>query len=140
MKKLITLNFLPQNYDLALLVLRVWVGFGLFLQHGVEKVANFSAMAAHFPDPIHIGPTWSLVLALISDAICSILVILGFATRIAALYIAIVLGTAFALVHHFALSGPHNGELPYIYAGAFLAIFLAGPGRFSMDGRSVKSR
>jgi putative oxidoreductase len=139
MKKLITLGFLPQSYDLALLVLRVWVGLSLFLRHGVEKIANFSDMASHFPDPIHIGPHWTLVIALFSDAVCSILVILGFATRLAALYIVLIVGSAFALVHHFALSGPHSGELPYVYVGVALAIFLAGPGRFSLDGRNVKS-
>lgn len=140
MGKLIRLEFLPQSYDLGLLVLRVWVGFSLFLRHGVEKVANFSAMASHFPDPVHIGPHWSLVMALFSDAVCSILLIIGFATRLAALYIVIILGTAFSLVHHFALSGPHSGELPYVYMGVCLAIFLAGPGRFSMDGRRGKVR
>lgn len=79
-------------------------------------------------------------MALFSDAICSILLMLGFATRWAALYIVIILGTAFSMVHHFALSGPRSGELPYLYMGVALAIFLAGPGRFSVDGRSGKVR
>ena len=135
MNRLIRLDFLPQNYDMALLVLRVWIGFSLFVQHGVSKIANFSAMGEHFPNPVGIGPHWSLVLALISDAVCSVLLILGFAARWAALYIVVVLGAAFALVHHFALSGPQSGELAYVYAGVALTIFLAGPGRYSMDRR-----
>lgn len=140
MKKLITLSFLPQSYDCALLLLRVWVGLSLFLRHGVEKVAHFSSMARHFPDPAHIGSHASLVMALLSDAVCSILVVLGFATRLAALYIVVIVGTAFAFVHHFAMSGPHSGELPFVYIGVYLAIFLAGPGRFSVDGGKTKSR
>ena len=92
-------------------------------------------MAGHFPNPLGIGPVPSLVLALISDAICSILLILGFAARWAGLYIAIVLGTAFVTVHGARLQGPHNGEMPYLYAAVALTILLAGPGRFSIDGR-----
>jgi putative oxidoreductase len=93
-------------------------------------------MAQHFPDPLHIGPHWSLVLGALSDGICSLLLVIGFATRWAALYCTIVLGTAFVAVHHLALSGPRSGELPYLYVGAALTIFFAGPGRFSIDGSS----
>lgn len=134
MKRLITLDFLPHSYDLALLLLRVWVGLCLFLRHGVEKIAHFSAMSAHFPDPVHIGPRWSLLLALLSDAICSLLIVFGLATRWAALYVSVIVGTAFVAVHHLAFSGPRGGELPFLYVGVALTIFFAGPGRFSMDG------
>lgn len=143
MKRLITLDFLPQSYDCALLLLRVWVGLCLFLRHGVEKIAHFSTMASHFPDPVHIGSHWSLVMALLSDAVCSLLIVLGLATRWAALYVAIIIGTAFVAVHHLAFSGPHGGELPFLYVGVALTIFFAGPGRFSIDGggpRKPKSR
>jgi putative oxidoreductase len=101
----------PRSVDLALLVLRVWIGFSLFLRHGWEKIATFSQMAAHFPDPLGIGSTPSLVFALLSDAICSILVILRVAT----------------------LLGQRSGETPYLCAGACLALFLAGAGRYSID-------
>ena len=134
MKKLIALSFLPRSYDFALLLLRVWFGYMLFYKHGIEKIFTFHQMSQHFPDPLHIGATWNLVLAMISDGICSLLLIPGFATRWAALYIACIVGTAFVMVHHMALSGQHNGELPYLYAGAALTIFFAGPGRFSIDG------
>ena len=138
MNKLVTLSFLPRNIDLGLLLLRVWAGLSLFLGHGVEKITNFSAMTGHFPNPVGIGPVPSLVLALISDAVCSILLILGLAARWAGLYIAVVLGTAFILVHHAALKGPHNGELPYLYVGIGLTVLIAGPGRFSIDGKTKK--
>jgi uncharacterized membrane protein YphA (DoxX/SURF4 family) len=42
--------------DWGLLILRVWFGGNLFIKHGWEKLANFSQLAQHFPDPIHIGP------------------------------------------------------------------------------------
>ena len=133
MNRFLQLAFLPSSYDFALLVLRVWLGLDLFLRHGVEKITHFSQMSAHFPDPVHIGPRLSLVYALLSDGICSLLVVLGLGTRFAALIIVINLSVAFTLVHHFATSGPRSGELPLVFLGGFLAVLIAGPGRYSVD-------
>ena len=133
MNRFLQLAFLPSSYDFALLVLRVWLGLDLFFRHGVEKITHFSQMSAHFPDPVHIGPRLSLAYALLSDGICSLLVVLGLATRFAALIIVINLSVAFTLVHHFATSGPRSGELPLVFLGGFLAVLIAGPGRYSVD-------
>src|SRR5579884_4265989 len=135
MRKLLQLSFLPRSADFGLLVLRLWLGSSLFLKHGLEKITGFSQMAAHFPDPVHIGPVPSLAFALLSDAICSILAMIGVATRLAALIITVNTGVAFTLVHHMRFSGPGGGELPWVYMGGYLAIVLAGPGRYSVDGK-----
>jgi putative oxidoreductase len=121
--------------DGALLVLRASLGSSLFLRHGLEKLTGYAQMAAHFPDPLHIGARASLAFALLSDAICSVLVVLGLATRFAALIICINLGVAFGLVHHFSLHAPNSGELAYVYLAGFLAILVAGGGRYSLDSR-----
>ena len=114
------------------MLLRIILGTSLFLKHGLEKVTHFSQMSGHFPDPIHIGSHWSLVYALISDAICSLLVVLGLGTRFAAFIIAVNLSVVFCLVHHYAfLTG--QGELIAIYFGGFLALVFTGAGRFSFD-------
>ena len=42
--------------------------------------------------------------------------------------------TAFVIVHGSALKGPQSGELAFLYLGVFIALLLAGPGRFSIDG------
>src|ERR1700756_1445506 len=133
MNRFLQLAFLPSSYAFALLVLRVWLGLDLFFRHGVEKITRFSQMSAHFPDPVHIGPRLSLAYALLSDGICSLLVVLGLATRVAALIIVINLTVAFTLVHHFATSGPRSGELPLVFLGGFLAVLIAGPCRYSVD-------
>jgi putative oxidoreductase len=130
------LRFVPHNTDVGLLTLRLLVGMSLFLKHGWEKPTTFAMMAAHFPDPIHIGAVPSLVFALVSDAICSVLVMLGLATRWAALIVVINVGAAWSLVHHFIFfarpQGDH-GELCFLYISAFLALFFAGAGRYSLD-------
>jgi putative oxidoreductase len=134
MKKIINLSFIPVNTDVALLVLRVWLGFGVFLKHGIEKITGFSKMAEHFPDPIGIGSTASLSFALVSDAICSILVIIGLATRLSASFIIINLLAAFGLLFKFSLEKPHS-ELAYVYLGGFIVILLAGAGKYSVDSK-----
>ena len=130
------LKFVPHSTDVGLLTLRLLVGLSLFLKHGWEKPTTFAMMAAHFPDPIHIGAVPSLVFALVSDAICSVLVMLGLATRWAALIVVINVGVAWSLVHHFIFfarpQGDH-GELCFLYISVFLALFLAGAGRYSLD-------
>ena len=132
MKKLINLNFIPVNTDVALLVLRVWLGIGLFVKHGIEKFANFDQMQQHFPDPVGIGPTAGLVFALIADGICSILIIFGLFTRLAALFAAINVFVAFTFLFKFSLSKP-PGEMAYVYLGGLIVILRAGPGKYSID-------
>lgn len=123
----------PTGIDVTLLILRVWAGLLLFVQHGLVKITHFSQMSGHFPNPIHIGPLPSLLFATLSDGICSLLVAFGIATRYAALIVVINLTTAFLLVHHMALSGPHSGEIPLLFVGVFLALVITGAGRFSVD-------
>lgn len=142
LKKLLSCGFVPQNADLGLLALRIWAGASLFLKHGFEKPTNFSQMAAHFPDPLNIGPVPSLMFALVSDAVCSILVMLGVATRWAAAVIFVNIFVAWSLVHHFQFfgRGADHGESIVLYLGVFLALAIAGPGRYSVDYRFLSGR
>jgi putative oxidoreductase len=135
------LGWIPHSVDFTLLVLRVWMGMSLFLKHGLGKLLGYSQMVASFPDPLHIGTHASLAISLLSDGICSILVILGLATRWSALLIFVNVFAAWATVVHFQFFGraATAGELVFLYLGGFLSIFLAGPGRFSLDSL-IRSR
>jgi putative oxidoreductase len=135
MKKFLSLGFLPASSALALLVLRVWLGLTMVIMHGWPKLSGFSGMAAGFFDPLGIGPRLSLGLSTFAELLCAALVVIGFATRLAALVLVINLGVAFALVHKFALSGPMSGEVAFVYLAGFVAIFLAGPGCCAADGK-----
>ena len=134
-KKLLLLKAFPVRTDAALLALRLFTALPLFLKHGTEKLFGFQAMAAHFPDPLHIGVVPSLLYATLSDGICSLLIVLGLATRWSALIVFVNIGVAWAFVHHFAFFGRpgEHGELIVLYLAAMLAIFLAGPGKYSVD-------
>jgi putative oxidoreductase len=131
MKKIIQFITAQGNYNIALLILRVWLGISLFVDHGIEKL-NFAQMQQHFPDPLHIGVVPGLLFAFVTDVICSILIALGLFTRIAALLVVINLFIAFVFFHKLDLTDSF-GQVAYIYLGAYLTILVAGPGKYSID-------
>ncbi len=138
LKNLIQLKAIPPNSDLGLLLLRLTTMAPLFVKHGIEKIFTFSQMSAHFPDPLHIGPVPSLVFAMLSDSICTLLMILGAATRWAAAIVFVNVFVAWAFVHHFEFLGhaADHGELIVLYLGVTLTLFFSGPGRYSLDARN----
>jgi len=135
LRRVITCDFLPEGEALGLLAIRLMAGTSLLLKHGLEKVQHFGMMAAHFPDPLHIGATTSLVIAMISDFVCSILIVLGLATRWAAAWSFMNILVAWAFIHHFMFfgRGADHGELILLYLAAMLTLVLAGPGKYSVD-------
>jgi putative oxidoreductase len=138
-EKLLSVKSYDLKTDLGLLVLRVGANLCLFIKHGIEKIdpSSFREMAPTFPDPAHIGHVNSLIVALGSDAICSILLILGLCTRFAGAYIFVVLSVAWSFTHHFIFLGkgiePKHGELIVMFITQSLALALLGPGKFSLD-------
>jgi putative oxidoreductase len=133
--RVLALRFLPVSPDLALLVLRVWFGGMLLINHGWAKISGYSQMSERFADPFGIGAPASLALSAFAEAICAALIAAGLFTRFAAVVCVINMTTAFIVGHGAALSGPRSGELAFMYLGAFVTILLAGAGRFSLDGK-----
>ena len=120
-----------KNYtDVALLLLRVGFG-GLMLTHGIPKFSMLSDPSA-FGDPIGVGTTASLILALIGEVVAPILLIVGFKTKWAAIPAFVTMGVAAFVVH--VQDDLGTKEMALLYFTAFLVIFLAGAGKYSLDG------
>ena len=119
--------------SIGLLVMRLAAGGMLLYGHGWGKLAHFSERAAHFPDPLHIGSSRSLMLSVFAEAICSTLVILGFATRFAAIPLIVNMSVATLVVNTGTAFPDH--ELGYFYLASFIALLFTGPGAFSVDSR-----
>lgn len=118
------------NKDLALLILRV-ASSGMLLTHGIPKIQKLFASPIEFGDPIGVGPTLSLILALIGEVVAPVLIIVGFKTRLAAIPAFITMAVAGFIVH--AEDGFGTKEKALLYALIFLVIYIAGPGKISID-------
>ena len=133
MKKLLHLDFLPRSPDVALLLLRLIFGGAMLGLHGWDKLMKFGEMSPKFADPLGVGSTTSLVLALVGEVLCAALLVVGAYIRFAALGAAITMGVAFFIVHGGQRSGPGSGEMSFLYFSAYLALLFAGGGRYSLD-------
>lgn len=116
--------------SLLLLSERVLLG-GLLLSHGLLKVAQFSTLAPAFPDPLGVGTTTSLLLAIFAEVLCSMALIMGILHRLALIPIMFTMGMAFFCIH--AGDPFTTKELAFAYMVLAVLLFLAGPGRFSLD-------
>lgn len=117
--------------DVGLLLFRAGVG-SMMLVHGIPKLLNFAERSASFPDPIGVGHTASLALAVFGEVGCSVLLILGAGTRLAAVPFAITMAVAGLVVHSGDPWDTREKAMFYLLAGVVLA--LTGAGRFSVDG------
>lgn len=133
---LLRADFLPSSTDLALLLLRVWLGASLLMLHGTGKIPRLMADEVRFASVVGLSPTVSLALAVLGEVVAPVFLILGLGARWAAALSAATMLGAFLVGHGAALSGERSGELPFIFLAGFLALFIAGPGRFSIDGRA----
>lgn len=126
--------------NIALLVLRVWLGVTLFANHGLSKLAGFSKMSPFFADTIHLGNgPLTLGLVVFAEVGCAALLALGLLSRFAAFVLTINFCVAFFVHHKMALSGGANsGELAFIYMAVVVSLLIAGPGRFSADAMIFK--
>jgi putative oxidoreductase len=118
--------------SLGLLVLRAGTSALLIYGHGWPKLATFAERADRFADPLHVGPAVSLGLAVFAEVLCAALVFVGLATRAALVPLLILFGVIVFVVHG-ADPFPQK-EKALLFAVAFLALLVTGPGRFSIDG------
>ena len=118
--------------DLGLLIMRLGAG-GMMLTHGIPKLTRlFGDEPIKFMDFIGIGPVASLSLAVFAEFFCSILLIIGFKTRLAVIPLMITMLTAAFVAH--AADPFGRKELPLLYFTIFVGILIFGGGKFSIDG------
>lgn len=117
--------------SIALLIIRLAIG-SFMLTHGVGKLMMLLADGpVQFADPIGIGMTASLVMAVFAEFACSILIILGFGTRLATLPLLFTMFVAVTVVHAadpFAVK-----ELAALYGVVYLILSITGAGKYSLD-------
>ncbi len=116
--------------DIGLALLRILPSI-MLLTHGIPKFQKLISGNFEFGDPIGIGATPSLFLAVIGEFVCPILLIIGFKTRWAAIPAAITMAVAGFIVHAEDPFG--TKEKAFLFLAFFVVIALLGPGKFSID-------
>jgi putative oxidoreductase len=130
MRKLFSAGFTNGTVNFSLLLLRVVFG-AMMLTHGWPKLMNFASLAHKFADPLHVGRATSLGMTVFAEVFCSVFVILGLLTRLAAIPLVILMAVALFMIHgHDPIA---EKEKAILYLAAFIVILFCGPGRVSFD-------
>ena len=130
MKKFFNSRISDTAASLSLLVLRIAAG-GLMIPHGYQKMVNFAAKSPGFADPFGIGGSMSMGLTIFAEFFCAILIVVGLLTRLAAIPLIIAMLVIVFYSHQGLIFA--KAELPALYLAGYIAILIAGPGKFSLD-------
>jgi putative oxidoreductase len=141
--------------SIGLLILRLGVG-GLMLTHGWGKLKMLLAGDfAKFGDPIGLGPHASLILVVGAEFLGAVMVVLGLATRFAALSVVVAMAVAAFVAHADDPWSMEQGAMRFmsgaskswaskepalLYLIPFLALVFTGAGRLSIDAAIVARR
>ena len=126
--------------NMARLFIRLFVGI-MFMQFGIRHLVNYSALVETFPTILGLGHETCLILMIITELVCSLLIMVGFLTRVATIPpIISMVAAEYYILHdmlpHVAVYGIDStepGYLPIMFIGIYLYIILAGPGKISID-------
>lgn len=131
MKNTYSTNLNLRNVDLGLLIFRIGIS-GLMLTHGIPKLITFfGSEEISFADPLGFGEVISFSFAVFAEFICSVLIIIGLGTRLAAIPLAITMAVAALIVH--ADDGFGRQELPLLFLTGYILLFFTGSGKYSLD-------
>jgi len=131
---------LPSRFhDYGLLFLRLTIGYFMIYGHGFGKVTRLlGSEEIKFADPYGLGPAVSLGLAAFAEFLCSILVMAGLFTRAALIPLIFTMFTVVFIVNFDKAFG--DLEKALLFGSAFIALFLTGPGKLSLDAVLQKNK
>jgi len=116
--------------DVGLLYLRVTGSLLLLLVNGLPKVLHYTAQAV-IEDPLHIGRSPTIWLAIFAEVICPLLMIVGIGVRVAAIPIMVVTVIALTLVHpDWTLE---QAQFAWMLLIIFGTVAIGGAGRFRIS-------
>ena len=119
--------------NLCLLLVRISVGMFMLLAHGLPKLNRLtSGEPIKFTDPFGLGADVSLGMAVFAEVLCSFLIIIGLATRLATIPLILTMTVAVTIAH--ANDPFSTKEKPLVFILVFLMLLVFGSGRYSIDG------
>lgn len=118
------------NINLSKLLLRISVAI-FMLSHGITKIINFNELINLFPNSIGLGSEFSIILVIFAEVFCSVLIFIGFITRLAAIP-EIITMLVVSFLYNNSISFAEI-ELPLLYFLIFIIVLILGPGKYSID-------
>jgi putative oxidoreductase len=131
MKKLLSTKYSAGAINAAMLLLRLVLGV-LMLSHGYQKLIHFAEYQIKFMNFMGLGSTASLALVVFAEFFCSMFLVLGLFTRLAAIPLIIATCVMVFKAHNAEIFG--DGETAALYLAGYLVLFIVGPGKVSVDG------
>ncbi len=118
-------------YNIGVLLLRGTAGV-FMITHGWPKLQNLMTSGEiMFPDPLGFGAETSLVLAVFAEVLCAFLLVIGLATRLAAIPLIITMAVAVFIIHQ--NDGFAKQEMGALYLIIFITLLITGAGKYSLD-------
>ena len=117
--------------SIALLLLRIVFCGSMIFGHGLGKLNKVLEGNFNFSDPIGIGETPTLFLAVFSEFFAPIFILLGIKSRIFSFFPAATMFVAAFIVH---LDDPFNRmEKSLLFLAVFVFFMMTGSGKYSLD-------
>ena len=136
-RQLLSTDIIHDRVDRVLLFYRLAVSFAMIRVHGYKKIVQFEEEILHIPDPFGFGGYAAVVVAILSNIVCSSLVAVGLFTRVAALGALSVPLVGLLFVH---FNDPWaEKDSPLVYSIAFIVIMILGPGKYSLDQKMLRA-
>lgn len=131
MKKIFNTSTSSTTTNIGLLIARLAIAT-LMLTHGIPKmVMLFSGDPIQFPPVFGMSAEISLGLAVLAEVICSVLILTGFATRLAVLPLIATMLVAILSIHAGDVFAKKELAVSYLIVYTFL--FFTGSGKYSVD-------
>lgn len=129
-KKILNTELQPFRINMGLLILRLTVAI-LMVPHGYSKMADFAEKQAKFMRFMGLSGEISLALVIGAELFCSILLAAGLLTRLTLIPLIITMVVAVFVSHKGEIFG--DGQEAFLYMITYLVLFIAGPGKVSID-------
>jgi len=135
MRKLLSTKYSAGAFNAAILILRLSLGI-MMMKHGYDKLVGFGDMQGKFMNFMGMGSSMSLALLIFAEFFCSLFLILGLFTRLAAIPLIIATCVMVFKAHHADVFG--EAQTAALYLTGYVVLLFVGPGRVSVDSMISK--
>ena len=117
--------------NIALLILRVVFAGSMLYGHGLGKLNRLLEGNLSFSNPLGIGEIPTLILAVFSEFLAPIFIIIGYKTKFFSFFPAATMFVAAFIVHRGDPFG--RVEKALLFLTVFVILMMTGPGKYSID-------